>query len=71
MAITTEDLVKQLRARDQDWRERGGDMMTYGPGDELSRMAANTIENMQSRLDRWEPKISATSALSISAQQKL
>lgn len=64
MAIVTDDLVKQLRARDQEWREKGGDMMTYGPGDELSRIAADAIENMQQRLDRWEPKQTFSSASS-------
>lgn len=70
MAITTEDLVKQLRDRDAEARERGGDYMTYGPGDELSRLAADTIENMQKRLDRWEPKTSFSSA-STKAQQQI
>ena len=62
MAITTTELVKQLRDRDAEWREKGGDYMTYGPGDELSRTAANAIEDMQKRLDRWEPRSSFSSA---------
>lgn len=56
------DLVERLLARDALAKEQGGDMMTYGEGDLLSREAAaeivrlRKIEAAAKLYDAWERK---------------
>lgn len=45
-----ESLIARLKARHQQARERGGDMMMYGDGEPLMIEAVNEIERLRSAL---------------------
>jgi hypothetical protein len=44
------DLIRRLRERDEKAKQEGGDYLYLGPGDQLDREAAATIESLERSL---------------------